>query len=168
MRKSLNDRFYPIFFSYLRDELPEATLSVDLFGLTTVNYDDLGIGQVIEDAYRYFDVVSPMVYPSHYAFGFRGLQNPAEYPYEVVGISMANALLRLKRYELDLWVRGLSLPRKVSLRPWLQDFNLGAVYDAEAVKAEIGAVEDVMGDDFAGFMLWNPFNVYTTEALRTE
>ena len=30
-------------------------ISADLFGLTTVNSDGLGIGQVIQDAYQYFD-----------------------------------------------------------------------------------------------------------------
>ncbi len=40
------------FFAYLRKQLPGTKLSADLFGLATVNGDDLGIGQVIEDAVR--------------------------------------------------------------------------------------------------------------------
>lgn len=36
------------FFAYLREQLPEATLSIDLFGQSTVNQDDLGIGQIAE------------------------------------------------------------------------------------------------------------------------
>ena len=52
------------------------------------------------------------------------------------------------------------------LRPWLQDFDLGADYNASMVRAQIKAVTDATGDDFGGFMLWNARNVYTEEVLR--
>ena len=149
------------FFKYLRQEIPDAKLSVDLFGLTTVSSDDLGVGQVIEDAFEYFDFVCPMLYPSHYAEGFLGCPNPAGYPYEVIKYSMENALNRL-----SVWRQSQNAPlRDVQLRPWLQDFNLGAVYDAKAVRSEIQAVYDASEDNFKGFMLWNSSNVYTQEAL---
>jgi len=148
------------FFKYLRQELPTSTLSVDLFGLSTVSFDDLGIGQVIEDAYEYFDYVCPMIYPSHYAVGFQGYLEPAKYPYEVVKYSMEGALRRLKIYNQ-------SNERDAYLRPWLQDFDLfGVPYDAEMVRAEIKAVQEATGDDFKGFMLWNSWNVYTKDALQ--
>jgi len=53
------------FFSYLRSKLePQGiVMSADLFGQTTVNTDDMGIGQVLENALPYFDYVAPMVYP---------------------------------------------------------------------------------------------------------
>ena len=51
------------YFKFLRAQFPNEKISADLFGLSTVNNDDLGIGQVIQDAYEYFDYVSPMVYP---------------------------------------------------------------------------------------------------------
>jgi len=149
------------FFEYMRWELPEVNLSIDLFGLSTVNHDDLGIGQIIEDAFEYFDYVCPMVYPSHYAAGFLGYQNPADYPYEVVHYSVEKALKRLS-------VLDPAREKGVWLRPWLQDFNLGAVYDKDMVRAEIEAVYDATKDDFSGFMLWNSSNVYTEEALRME
>ena len=56
----------------------------------------------------------------------------------------------------------------VQLRPWLQDFNLGAVYDAEMVRAQIRAVHDALGDDFNGFMLWSSSNFYTRGALEPK
>ena len=59
-------------------------ISVDLFGMTTTNTDDLGIGQVLEKALPYFDYVAPMVYPSHYPDTWNGFANPAEHPYDVV------------------------------------------------------------------------------------
>jgi hypothetical protein len=143
------------FFAYLRQQMPEAVLSVDLFGLSTVNFDDLGIGQIIEDAFEYFDYVCPMVYPSHYAPGFLGYANPANYPYEVVKYSLDMASARLSVFN----------QARAKLRPWLQDFDLGAVYNASMVKSQITATYEATGDNFSGFMLWNPSNVYTLEAL---
>lgn len=140
------------FFKYLRENIPDDNISVDLFGLSTVNKDDLGIGQVIEDAYEYFDFVCPMVYPSHYAVSFIGFDNPADHPFEVVAYSMAKAKIRLKDYN-------------AKLRPWLQDFNLGAEYDAEKVYLQIKAVKDILGDEYHGYMLWSPENFYNEEGI---
>lgn len=153
-------------------------ISVDLFGQTTTNTDDMGIGQVIEDAFESFDYVSPMVYPSHYVNGFMGFENPAEYPYEIVKYSMYAALSRKNTYADFLLVMSdagsslqeiieVQVPQKKlsKLRPWLQDFDMGADYNADMVKAEIEATQDALGSDFNGFMLWNPSNIYTTGAI---
>ncbi len=147
------------FFSYLRSALPETRISADLFGLSTISKGDLGIGQVIENAYRYFDFVSPMVYPSHYAPGSMGFANPADHPYEVVKNSIDSAYLRL----MATSTAGAIYNSK--LRPWLQDFNLGATYDAAKVSAQIKAVRDSLGANYNGFMLWNASNRYTIDAL---
>jgi len=147
------------FFKYLREELSDVKISIDLFGLSTVSLNDLGVGQVIEDAFEYSDYVCPMIYPSHYADGFIGFQNPAEYPYEVVKYSIEGALKKLMIYKQ-------SKETNVQLRPWLQDFDLGAIYDAEMVKAQIKAVYDALGNDFNGFMIWSSSNFYTKEALE--
>jgi len=146
-------------FAYLRRGLGSATISVDLFGLSTVNRDDLGVGQVIEDAFPYFDYVCPMVYPSHYAPGFIGKANPAEYPYEVVYYSMKTAAGRLAELETGTG-------RKAKLRPWLQDFHLGATYTTDMVEAQVRATRDALGGDYAGFVMWNPRNVYNQQALE--
>ncbi len=143
------------FFSYLRKRFPAARISADLFGLATVSDDDLGIGQVIEDAYTQFDFVCPMVYPSHYARHFHGFRNPAEHPYEVVSYSMEQARARLETVK----------SKHAKLRPWLQDFNLGAKYTPAMIESEIAAVRDSLGENYAGFMMWAPSNVYTREAL---
>ena len=149
------------FYKYLRQELPDAKLSADLFGQTTVNSDDLGIGQIIEDALEYFDYVSPMVYPSHYATNFMGFTNPAEHPYEVVAFSMSRALAKETAYQ------NLNPEIKLAkLRPWLQDFNMGAIYTAEMVKSEITATEDALKEEFNGYMLWNPSNIYSKAAIE--
>ena len=149
------------FFKYLRQELPDTKLSADLFGQATVNSDDLGIGQIIEDSLEYFDYVSPMVYPSHYATNFIGFENPAEHPYEVVAYSMATALLKETAF------KNLNPDAKLAkLRPWLQDFNMGAVYTAQMVKAQIMATQDSLKNGYNGYMLWNPSNIYTKKAIE--
>jgi len=83
------------YFKFLRQTFPNNRISADLFGLATVNNDDLGIGQIIQSAYEYFDYVCPMVYPSHYAAGFIGYKNPADYPYQVISYSLENGLAKL-------------------------------------------------------------------------
>lgn len=161
------------FFRYLRENLADAKISVDVFGLTTVATDDLGIGQVIEDAYRYFDYVAPMVYPSHYAAGFIGYHNPAAYPYEVVKYSLEGAVA--KRQSLVTasdtgQVTTSSYPSAAvgdapvaKLRPWLQAFDLGAIYNKPMIEAQIKAVEEEFESypsAGAGWMLWDPANEY--------
>ncbi|RJR31294.1 hypothetical protein C4569_02525 [Candidatus Parcubacteria bacterium] len=126
-----------------------ALTSVDLFGLTLISDDGLNIGQRIEDAAPYFDYISPMVYPSHFADGYKGFANPAQYPYEVVYKSLRDGAKKIAG-------------TKAKYRPWLQDFDLGADYDSVKVKDEIRAAYD---SESSGWMLWNAKNIYTKEAL---
>lgn len=145
------------FFSYLRDKLDNlgAPLSADLFGMTTTNTDDLNIGQNLESALEYFDYVAPMVYPSHYPADFNGFPNPANEPYKMVKFAMSSAVGRA--------IKASTTPSK--LRPWLQDFNLGATYTASMVRAQIQATYDTGLDSW---MLWNASNRYTISALDKE
>jgi hypothetical protein len=168
---NMKDIYYPVsdgkskpevletFFKYLSENLrtgeTSIPISADLFGMTTSNTDDLGIGQVLEKALPYFDFIAPMVYPSHYPPTWHGFKNPAEHPYEVIKISMSKA------YERAV-AMGES-PKK--LRPWLQDFNLGAQYTPERVRAQITATYDIGLDSW---MLWDPANTYTEEALYLD
>ncbi|MGB9609120.1 MAG: putative glycoside hydrolase, partial [Minisyncoccia bacterium] len=140
------------FFSYLREKLDNVKISADLFGLTTTADDDLGIGQIIQNGYKYFDVVCPMIYPSHFASGFLGYKNPANYPYEVISYSMTEALKRLENQTSSLAL----------LRPWLQVFDLGAKYDKKMIEAQVQAVEEVLGKSkyFGGYLFWDPKNDY--------
>ena len=153
------------FFAYLRSELDGVKISADLFGLTTIEKNDMGIGQLIENAYPYFDFVAPMVYPSHYGHGVLGFENPAENPYEIVRGSLDSAYARLNATSTTATS---TLPYIAKLRPWLQDFSLGVTYNVEKVSAQIRAVRDSLGQDFAGFMLWSPSNKYTRAALGAE
>lgn len=169
------------FFSYLSSNLrfKNIKISADLFGLTTVDAGDLGIGQKLEVAAQYFDYLCPMVYPSHYANGFLGFSNPAEHPYEIVKDSMENAQKRLDVLDLKLnsvttttteeVVSSASQSKVAKLRPWLQDFDLGADYTENMIRLQKKAVSDVLlGDDFVGWLFWDPKNIYTSSAFDPQ
>lgn len=153
------------FFKYLRENLSDAKLSADLFGYTTLLQDDLGIGQNIDDAMPYFDYIAPMVYPSHYNKGFNGHANPAEFPYDVVYTSMLKAQERLNAFNLSTTTVKMV---ESNFRPWLQDFDLGADYDAAKIRAQIQATYDAASTTQVGWMLWAPANIYTKDALLLE
>jgi len=146
------------FFKYLSEELkkePAITTSADLFGLTTEVTDDMGIGQVWEKAIPYFDFIAPMVYPSHYPPGSSGYKNPSLYPYEIINKALVSAIVRTKNAKENI----------SKIRPWLQDFNLGATYTEEMIKDEMKAVYD---NGLNSWMLWDPKNKYTPSALELE
>ena len=138
LKKGLNDLKVPI--------------SADLFGMVATNFDDLNIGQVLERTEPYFDYISPMVYPSHYPNDYNGFANPAAKPYEVIKLSMDSAVKRL--------LAASSSPFK--LRPWLQDFDLGADYDAVMIRKEKQAVYDA---GLNSWLMWSPSNKYTVDAF---
>jgi hypothetical protein len=141
------------FFSYFSDKMKDepAYTSADLFGMTTTITNDMNIGQILENAAPYFDYICPMVYPSHYPVGYLGISDPASNPYEVIFNDISKANERL----------GTS--SRAHIRPWLQDFNLGAIYDINMIKQEIRANTDAGG---YGYLVWDPKNIYTFEAYK--
>ncbi|MDO8669654.1 MAG: putative glycoside hydrolase [Candidatus Buchananbacteria bacterium] len=147
------------FFKYLKADLKELAipLSIDLFGLTYQRRNDpdydLNIGQRLIDAAPYFDFISPMVYPSHYPKGFLSYSNPASHPYEVVRKAMSEGNFILESATSSI----------AQTRPWLQDFDLGADYNAPMIRAQIKAADE---NKTAGWLLWNARNVYTAGALE--
>ena len=110
------------FFAYLDTELEGTGMktSADLFGMTTTNTDDLGIGQVLEKALPYFDYVCPMVYPSHYPANFNGWSNPNANPQDLIAYVMKAAVVRAEALALDptLTERQRERVNKDQLRPW--------------------------------------------------
>ncbi|MFH1404675.1 MAG: putative glycoside hydrolase [Patescibacteria group bacterium] len=131
-------------------------VSFDLFGMTMWSDFDFNIGQRLQDALPYADFISPMVYPSHFPDGFEGYANPALYPYEIVKRSLdegAKMIGELRGAEGSLGDQDL----RKKFRPWLQDFDIGAVYTSDLIEAQIKAVRDGGG---SGWILWNARNVY--------
>ncbi len=145
------------FFKNLHSDLKDIGIptSADLFGMTMTNKDDLNIGQVLERAAPYFDYIDPMVYPSHYPPTYQGFANPAEHPYDIIYSSMKSGIERLR-------AAGIS-PQKI--RPWLQDFDMGADYDAKKVRAQIQATYDA---GLTSWLMWDPSNKYTRDAYLSE
>lgn len=119
-------------------------VAADVFGFITTDSGDGQIGQRWEDIAQIVDVVSPMVYPSHYGPDWFGYENPNDHPGPVVEEALADGIDRL--------------PRKVVVRPWLQDFG----YDAAQVRDQIEVAERFG----LGWMLWNARSDVTTGALR--
>ena len=133
-----------------------AALAIDVFGYTAFNPDDTGIGQRIEELAPLVDVLCPMAYPSAYHVGIPGFRNPVAHPYEVV-------------FETVRRMRGRSAQAPVQIRPWIQDFRDYAfdrrAFGVSEVRAQMKAALEAGA---TGWMLWNPGNRYTTEALASS
>ena len=168
------------FYSYMHDSfaLSGIPISADLFGLTTSAEDDLGIGQILEYALNSFDYVAPMVYPSHFGTGFDGFIKPAQYPYEVVKLSMDHAIGKAeatttKSSEIGEDPIASTSPKlytktvydRNKLRPWLQAFDLGAIYTPEMIRKQIQATYD---SGLTSWMLWNAGSIYKKDALLSK
>lgn len=145
------------FYEYLNQNLKPLgiPISADLFGMTATNTDDLGIGQILEDALKNFDFVAPMVYPSHFPPNWNGYNKPATEPYGVIKYSMASAVNKANTIGEPV----------LKLRPWLQDFNLGATYTKDMVRDQIQATYDV---GLNSWMMWDAANTYTKSAFEVN
>lgn len=133
------------FANDMRDKVKArgARISADIFGIISSTKGDEGIGQELEKVAAPFDLISPMVYPSHFHKGEYGIKDPNAEPYLIVRRSLRDYQKRL--------------PGKL-IRPWLQDFSLGRHYTAQDVKAQIKAASELGYNDY---LLWNAGNRYT-------
>ncbi len=147
------------FSRFIKDELkkayPDVKLTADVFGYTLLRTYDLGIGQSAMEMAEIFDDICPMIYPSHYDSGNFNFENPAEHPYEVVYGSLEKGREIFTKNEKSF----------SNIRPWIQDFNLGAIYTPEMVQEQIKAIKD--SGLTRGWMIWNPNNKYR-EAIFNE
>ncbi len=142
------------FFAYLDQKLSSwpAWISIDMFGFVMERHDGMSIGQRLEDAVDSIDYICPMMYPSHYPAGHIGLENPAAHP----GLVIENGMKAGSPY-----FEG----KRAQSRPWIQAFNIGAVYDANKIRAQIDAVEKYTD---GGWLLWNASNRYSAAGLKKE
>lgn len=157
------ERVYAIteYLAYAKEKLAPygAKISADIFGYTAIAGDapDVrGIGQNFAQMAEQVDVVSSMIYPSHWDLGFFGLEAPDLQPYEVVDQYMYSELETLN-----------SLTDKPTTRPWLQDFtdyNLAPgtfqEYGTQQVQEQIVALHE---NGVHEFLLWNPNGVYSPD-----
>lgn len=121
-------------------------VSAAVFGIVVSTSDDQGIGQRPEEVSAQVDVLSPMIYPSHYSPGWLGFDDPNEHPYDVTADGIGDADARL--------VEG------TRLRPYLQAFW----WTNQEIRRSIQAAEDAG----TGWILWNILSNFDREAIPTD
>ncbi len=122
-------------------------LSLDVFGVMAWqrSVDLSHTGQDIVGMAKYCDVLSPMIYPSHF-FGMDGIEHPGDAPEHFIGESM-------QRFELITKGSG------VVIRPWLQAFRWRTkTYSPEYIKVQVATAREKGG---IGFLFWNAANDYS-------
>ncbi|MFB1050087.1 putative glycoside hydrolase [Paraliobacillus sp. JSM ZJ581] len=143
------------FVSYAKDELHTygVDVSVDIFGYAATIEETPGIGQNFSKIASNVDVISSMIYPSHWTPYF-GIDFPDKEPYKLVA-----AYSKLENKVLG------ALEHSPISRPWIQDFEApwlysGATqqYGVKEVEAQIRALNE---NNIHEFLLWNAGNMYT-------
>lgn len=147
------------FVKYAKAELAPlgVRVSVDIFGYAASVPAAEGIGQDFVKISKNVDVISPMVYPSHYSTGWFDVKDPDKDPYATIKGSMVDTHKKLD--PLGSY--------KPVIRPWIQDFTaswLGSghfiKYGKQQVEDQIRALKDENVDEF---LLWNANNRYTSD-----
>lgn len=148
------------FIATAREELKpyDVELSVDIFGYSALVREEPNIGQSFTRISENVDVISSMIYPSHWGPGNLGIARPDLEPYNLVYnyMEVENEVLA----EL-----GEGAPRT---RPWLQDFTasyLGAGnfmrYGDHEVSEQIRALHEHGVEEY---LLWNAASNYSEGA----
>ena len=125
----------------------DVLLSLDVFGVMAWHrsVDLAHTGQDIARMAKHCDVLSPMIYPSHF-FGMDGYALPGDAPEHFIGESM-------KRFEVVTAGSG------VVLRPWLQAFAWRTkTYSPQYIETQVLTARNNGG---IGFLFWNARNDYT-------
>lgn len=122
-------------------------LSLDVFGVMAWqrSVDLSHTGQDIVAMAKHCDVLSPMIYPSHF-FGMDGIAHPGDAPEHFIGESM-------DRFKL------ITKDSGVVIRPWLQAFAWRTkTYSPKYVEVQIEVAKEKGG---IGFLFWNANNDYS-------
>ena len=122
-------------------------LSLNVFGVMAWQRQvDLShTGQDIVGMANYCDVLSPMIYPSHF-FGMDNIANPGDEPAHFIGESMDRFVVITKG-------------SGVVIRPWLQAFHWHTkTYSPEYIKVQVETAKTKGG---IGFLFWNAANDYS-------
>lgn len=153
------------FTKYIVEELHKegVLVSADVFGaIITSKIDADTVGQDYVEMARYLDFICPMVYPSHYADGAFGVENPDLDPYQILLGSMLASNMQLKEIGDG--------QHKAIVRPWLQDFTASwmrnhQAYGPDQIREQIDGVYDAGLDQW---LLWNASNRYTEGGLLAK
>ncbi len=123
--------------------------SLDVFGVMAWQrpVDLAHTGQDIVAMAKHCDVLSPMIYPSHF-FGMDGIAHPGDAPEHFIGESMDRFKLITK-----------SGAGGVVIRPWLQAFAWRTkTYSPQYVEVQTEVAKQKGG---IGFLFWNANNDYS-------
>ena len=123
-------------------------LSLDIFGMSAqgTRADVEALGQDPAVLARECEVLSPMVYPSHYENGFLGFAVPGDHP-EIVGIGTAKTLSLLDKGSTTL------------VRSWVQAVNWKSpTYSPAYLRTEMDSADTHGG---VGWLLWQPAQDYS-------
>ncbi|RSL31227.1 GTP-binding protein [Salibacterium salarium] len=144
------------FVEYAKEELQQEfdiDVSVDIFGYSATLEQAPGIGQNFSKISSNVDIISSMIYPSHWTPYF-GIDKPDLHPYK-----LTDEYAQVENEVLN------KLDNAPESRPWIQDFTaswLGSgnylEYGVDEVEAQIEALND---NDIDEFLLWNATNNYT-------
>lgn len=143
------------FVSYAEGELESygVKVGVDIFGYAATIPEAPGIGQNFTKISNNVDVISSMIYPSHWTSYF-GIEKPDMEPYKLV-----------KEYaKVENKVLGKLEDPPIS-RPWIQDFEAPWLYSGATKqygKAEVEAQIKALNESGINeFLIWNAGNVYS-------
>ena len=144
------------FVATANDELKPygVDVSVDIFGYAATLPEAPGIGQNFSKISENVDVISSMIYPSHWGGGYFDIDKPDLEPYRVV-----DEYMKVEDEVIE------QLDNPPHTRPWLQDFTASYLgsgnyqkYGPEEVEAQIQALAD---HGVHEFLLWDAGNQYT-------
>lgn len=137
-------------------ELYDVQVSVDIFGYSATEGEAPGIGQNFKALSEEADVMSSMIYPSHWGPGYFGIDAPDTEPFEVVD--------QYIQAELDIYNNVKNPPTS---RPWLQDFTASYLgsgnyinYGGKEVMEQVRALEE---HGVHEFLLWDASNEYSRD-----
>ena len=146
------------FVEYVRAKLKPygVHLSADILAHAITASKIGGIGQKFTDIAEHVDVISPMIFPSHWVNGAFGVKEPDKQPYDIV-----SQYMKIENgYFKDL------NPSPTS-RHWIQAFTadyLGEgnyqLYTADVISQEIKALKEA---GIKEYLLWNAASQYSTE-----
>lgn len=147
------------FVAYAKQELEpyDVEVSVDIFGYSATIPEAPGIGQNFSKISENVDVISSMIYPSHWTNNYFGIPLPDAEPYR-----LTEEYAKVENEVLS------KLENPPVSRPWIQDFEAPWIYSGTGVpvtqygKAEVEAQIKALKDNGINeYLIWNAGNTYS-------
>jgi len=147
------------FLKYAHDELSKKDVytAASVFGQIGISKNDENIGQHWESISNVVDFINPMAYPSHYAKGTYGLENPDNNPF-----------ILLNHYTKDVISRNNNLENPAIIETWIQGFSASWIknhkdYKIQELKEQIKALKI---EGLNSYLVWNASNHYYWDGLK--